>query len=490
MPTTLFDILSSIEILDATGPDPRHVAIGAIRFDSRQVQPGDLFVAVRGAGADGHDFIQKALENGAAAVVCEQQPAVADPAPALVRVADSAEALGRMAANYYGRPSEQIGLVGVTGTNGKTTVTTLLWQCFSRLGYRCGLIGTVENRVGDQIVPSTHTTPDAVSLQALLRQMADAGCAYVFMETSSHAIHQRRIAGANFAGAVFTNLTHDHLDYHGTFAAYRDAKKRLFDDLPAQAFALTNADDRNGKFMLQNTRAKTFTYGLKTSSTFKAKIIENALNGLHLRLDDEDFHARMIGEFNAYNLLAVYGVARLLGIDKHAALTALSDLRGAEGRFDYVVHPSKNGCIGIVDYAHTPDAVEKVLETIQQLKKRGAKVITVIGCGGDRDKTKRPLMARVAARLSDQAILTSDNPRTEDPQAILHDMEAGLSPEDQQKTLTIENREQAIKTAERFARPGDIILVAGKGHEKYQDIKGVKYPFDDRAMLERMMKEG
>lgn len=487
MPVTLIDILSSIEILDRTGPDPGRVAIEAIRFDSRLVQAGDLFVAVRGAGADGHGFIEKALEKGAVAIVCEQMPADVPPQTTVIRVADSAETLGRMAANYFGRPSEQIQLVGVTGTNGKTTVTTLLWQCFTRLGYRCGLIGTVENRVGDEIVPSTHTTPDALSLQALLRQMVDAGCQYVFIETSSHAIHQRRIAGARFAGAVFTNLTHDHLDYHGSFAAYRDAKKLLFDGLAPEAFALTNADDRNGKFMLQNTRARVFTYGLKTPSSFKAKIIENALNGLHLRLDDEDFHARMIGEFNAYNLLAVYGVARLLGMDKEATLTALSDLRGAEGRFDYVVHPSKAGCIGIVDYAHTPDAVEKVLETIQKLKKRGAKVITVLGCGGDRDKTKRPLMAQVAARLSDQAILTSDNPRTEDLQAILRDMEAGLSPEDQQKTLTIENREQAIKTAERLAGPGDIILVAGKGHEKYQDINGVKHPFDDRAMLEKMM---
>ncbi|MBL7802550.1 MAG: UDP-N-acetylmuramoyl-L-alanyl-D-glutamate--2,6-diaminopimelate ligase [Saprospiraceae bacterium] len=485
MPKTLFDILSSIEILESTGPDPRTVAINAIRFDSRQVQAGDLFVAVQGAGADGHDYIPMALEKGAAAVLYQNPLADTRQPATFLRVADSAEALGRVAANFYGRPSEQLTLVAVTGTNGKTTVTTLLWQCFTRLGYRCGLIGTVENRIGEQITPSTHTTPDAVRLQALLRQMADAGCEYVFMETSSHAIHQRRIAGARFAGAVFTNLTHDHLDYHGTFAAYRDAKKQLFDDLPAEAFALTNADDRNGKFMLQNTRARTLTYGLKTPSVYKAKIIENALSGLHLRLDDEDFHARLIGEFNAYNLLAVYGVAQQLGIDKQATLTVLSDLRGAEGRFDYVVHPEKAGCIGIVDYAHTPDAVEKVLETIQKLKKRGSKVITVLGCGGDRDKTKRPVMAQVAARMSDQAILTSDNPRTEDPQAILRDMEAGLTPEDLKKTLTIENREQAIKTAVRLAGPGDIILVAGKGHEKYQDINGVKHPFDDREMLEK-----
>ncbi len=488
MTKTLFDILSNIAVIETAGPDPRKVTVSAIRFDSRQVQAGDLFVAVRGVGADGHDFVEKAIANGASAIVCEKFPASKFQGP-ILRVTDSAEALGLLAANFYGNPSERLKLVGVTGTNGKTTVTTLLWQCFSRLGHRCGLIGTVENRIGEEIVPSTHTTPDAVSLQALLRQMVDADCAYAFIETSSHAIHQRRIAGARFAGAVFTNLTHDHLDYHGTFAEYRDAKKRLFDDLPADAFALTNADDRNGRFLLQNTRAAKHDYGLKTSADFKAKILENALTGLHLRLDDEDFHARLIGEFNAYNLLAVYGTARLLGMDKFETMTALSDLHGAEGRFDYVSHPTKRDCIGIIDYAHTPDAVEKVLETIQKLKKRNSRVITVLGCGGDRDKTKRPFMAQVAARLSDQAILTSDNPRTEDPNAILHDMEAGLTPEDLKKTLTIENREQAIKTAVRLAGPGDIILVAGKGHEKYQDINGVKYPFDDRAMLEKQMSD-
>lgn len=490
MTKTLFDILTGIEPLDVTGPDPHSVPVNAIRFDSRQVQPGDLFVAVRGVGADGHDFIEKAIENGACAIVCEREyqfPITNNRLPVL-RVANSAEALGQFAANFYGRPAERLQLVGITGTNGKTTVATLLWQLFTALGRPAGLIGTVENRIGGEIFPSTHTTPDAVRLQELLAKMADAGCRYVFMEVSSHAVEQRRIAGARFAGAVFTNLTHDHLDYHGTFAAYRDAKKRLFDDLTPEAFALTNADDRNGRFLLQNTRATTYAYGLKSPADFKAKIIENALNGLHLRLDDEDFHARLIGEFNAYNLLAAYGTARLLGIEKVAALTALSDLRGAEGRFDYVTHPTKQ-CIGIVDYAHTPDAVEKVLETIQKLKKRGAQVVTVLGCGGDRDKTKRPVMAQVAARLSDQVVLTSDNPRTENPADILRDMEAGLTPEDLKKTLTIENREQAIKTAVRLAGPHDIILVAGKGHEKYQEINGVKYPFDDRAILEKLMNE-
>jgi UDP-N-acetylmuramoyl-L-alanyl-D-glutamate--2,6-diaminopimelate ligase len=406
-----------------------------------------------------------------------------------VRVQDSAEVLGQMASNFYQNPSRDLTLVGVTGTNGKTTTVTLLWQLFTALGHCCGLIGTVENRIGDQVLASTHTTPDAVRLHQLLRQMADAGCSHVFMEVSSHAVHQRRIAGATFAGGVFTNLTHDHLDYHKTFAEYRDAKKRFFDDLPKTAFALSNADDRNGTVMLQNTKAAKLAYGLKKTADFKAKIIENSLAGLHLELDNTEIHARMIGEFNAYNLAAAYAVARTLGQEKTETLTALSDLRGAEGRFDYLNHPSKPGCIGIVDYAHTPDALEKVLETIQKLKKKGARVITVAGAGGDRDKTKRPLMAQVCARLSDQVILTSDNPRTEDPAAILRDMEAGLDAEALRKALTIQDREQAIKTAVRLAAPHDVILVAGKGHEKYQDIQGVKHPFDDKAILFRMMND-
>lgn len=399
-----------------------------------------------------------------------------------------------MASNYFNDPSNDLQLIGVTGTNGKTTTVTLLWQLFTRLGYKCGLIGTVENRVGEEVVPSTHTTPDAVQLHGLLRQMAEAGCSHVFMEVSSHAVHQRRIAGATFAGGVFTNLTHDHLDYHKTFAEYRDAKKKFFDDLPKTAFALTNTDDKNGAVMLQNAKAAKYTYGLRKPADFKAKIIENSLSGLHLELDGAELHARMIGEFNAYNLTAAYAVAMLMAkftkpsrFSKLETLTALSDLRGAEGRFDYINHPSKTGCIGIVDYAHTPDALEKVLETIQKLKKKNSRVITVAGAGGDRDKTKRPLMAQVSARLSDQLILTSDNPRTEDPAAILRDMEAGLDAEGLKKTLVIQDREQAIKTAIRLAGPNDVILIAGKGHEKYQDINGVKHPFDDKQVLLKAM---
>ncbi len=486
---TLSELLHGLDIEQYTGPDPLSVQVGAIRFDSRAVRPGDLFVAVRGTHADGHAYLDQALQAGAAALVAENIPSsIHQGQAAVVRVADSAEALGNLASAFFNHPSDQFQLVGITGTNGKTTVATLLWQCFTQLGFRCGLVGTVENRIASERLPSTHTTPDALQLQALFRQMADAGCAYVFMETSSHAIHQRRIAGARFAGAVFTNLSHDHLDYHGTFAAYRDAKKRLFDDLPPGAFALVNADDRNGRFMIQNTRARCYTFGLKSSADFKGRILENGLEGLQLRFDNQEFHARMIGAFNASNLLAVYGVARLLDVENTRLLQALSLLRGAEGRFDYTVQ-AQTGIIGIVDYAHTPDAVEQVLETIRQLKKNTNRIITVIGCGGDRDKTKRPLMAKTAARLSDQLVLTSDNPRSEDPQTILAEMEAGLDAEQLRKTLRVENREQAIKTAVRLAKPGDIILVAGKGHEKYQEIQGVKHPFDDKAVLEKVLND-
>ena len=496
----LTQLLKNVQVHESHGN--LAVEVGQIRFDSRAVQPGDVFVAVRGAQVDGHQFIDKAIEKGAVAVV--QQLAVSSWQVAnviAVQVEDSAEVLGQMASNYFNNPSNDLQLIGITGTNGKTTTVTLLWQLFTRLGFKCGLIGTVENRVGEEVLASTHTTPDAVQLHGLLRQMADAECSHVFMEVSSHAVHQRRIAGASFAGGVFTNLTHDHLDYHKTFAEYRDAKKKFFDDLPKNAFALTNADDKNGAVMLQNTKATKYTYGLKKPADFKAKIIENSLNGLHLELGGTDIHARVIGEFNAYNLTAAYSVAMLISdtkphrfskpmrFEKIDILAALSDLRGAEGRFDYINHPTKPGCIGIVDYAHTPDALEKVLETIQKLKKKTSRVITVTGAGGDRDKTKRPLMAQVSARLSDQLILTSDNPRTEDPATILRDMEAGLDTETLKKTLVIQDREQAIKTAVRLAGASDIILVAGKGHEKYQDINGVKHPFDDKKVLFRMMND-
>lgn len=467
------------------------LSVRAVTQDSRQVQSGTCFVAIRGVGQDGHGYIAQALAQGAVAIVCDTRFDVADLAGDLsekiiIQVENSADALGWMASAFFNHPSRRVKLIGVTGTNGKTSVTTLLWQCFTRLGYRCGLIGTVENRIGDQVIPSTHTTPYAEALQRLLNNMVEAGCSYVFIEVSSHAIDQKRIAGIFFVGGVFTNLTHDHLDYHGTFATYRDTKKKLFDGLSNTAFAVTNADDRNGAFMLQNTTAKQVTYGLKKTADYKAKICENALTGLHLVLDGEELHARLIGSFNAYNLLAVYAVCRELGVEKNEALVAISDIKGAEGRFDYIL---EKGILGIVDYAHTPDALEQVLETIAKFKKPGAKVITVTGAGGDRDRTKRPLMAQVSARLSDQLILTSDNPRTEAPDQILNEMEAGLDQAGHIKTLTIEKREQAIKTAARLAQTGDIILVAGKGHEKYQEIMGVKHPFDDKAVLGKCLSE-
>lgn len=484
MSKTFHALFQNVHVLDQQGDVDRTRLLGQLQFDSLRVQQGDVFVAVRGTQNDGHDYITKALKQGAAVVVGELEKVDCGNA-VYVRVADSAEALGLLAANLYDHPSENMALVGITGTNGKTTTVTLLHQLFTALGYRCGLIGTVENRIGAEVLSSTHTTPDAVSLQSLLRKMAEAGCSHVFMEASSHAIHQRRIAGTKFCGAVFTNLTHDHLDYHGTFANYRDAKKRLFDDLTPGSFALVNDDDKNGAFMLQNTRADKHTYALKTPADFKAKIIETSLIGMNLQLDGEQVHTRLIGAFNASNLTAAYGVARLLGIGKMDALTALSNVRAAEGRFDYIVHPVKTGSIGIVDYAHTPDALEKVIETIQKLKKPASKLITVVGCGGDRDKTKRPVMARVAARGSEQLILTSDNPRSEDPAVILRDMQTGLSPEDEPKTLVIQDREQAIKTACQLLGNGDVLLLAGKGHEKYQEINGVKHPFDDKALLEK-----
>jgi UDP-N-acetylmuramoyl-L-alanyl-D-glutamate--2,6-diaminopimelate ligase len=482
----LSELIQGLKGLDIQGET--QVDIGQIRFDSRQVTPGDVFVAVRGATSDGHQFIPVALEKGARVIVCEEWSGVSS--ATIIRVKDSAEILGQLASRYYGNPSEAFTLIGVTGTNGKTTTTTLLWQLFTALGYKCGLIGTVENRIGASVVPSTHTTPDAVRLHALFREMADAGCSHVFMEVSSHAVHQRRIAGAVFAGGVFTNLSHDHLDYHKTFAAYRDAKKKFFDDLPKSAFALTNVDDKNGMVMLQNTQARKCSYGLKKPADFKTKIIENSLTGLHLELNGIELFVRLIGEFNAYNLTAAYAVGALLSegagqVSRDQLLTALSNLESAEGRFEYIVHPTKPGCIGIVDYAHTPDALEKVLETIAKLKKKTSRVITVTGAGGDRDKTKRPEMSGICARLSDQLILTSDNPRTEDPAAILRDMEAGLDAEGMKRTLIIQDREQAIRTAVKLAGPGDVILVAGKGHEKYQEINGVKHPFDDKKVLSK-----
>ncbi len=458
------------------------IALSEIVFDSRKAGPGKVFVAVKGVQADGHQYIPQAIAAGCPAIVAEYFDKPIEQNVALVQVSNSAEALGQMASAFYGRPSQQMQLVGVTGTNGKTTTATLLYDLFTALGYKCGLLSTVENRIAGRVVTATHTTPDAIAINALLAEMVDAGCEFAFMEVSSHAVDQRRIAGLKFKVAIFTNITHDHLDYHKTFDNYIKAKKGFFDALAKDAFALVNVDDKRGMVMVQNTAAKVYRYSLRHLSEFRARILENTLQGLHLEIDREDFFGRLIGEFNAYNLLAVYGTAVLLEEDKTEVLTQLSRLQSAEGRFDYV-SDAKRKVTAIVDYAHTPDALEKVLETISALKSKQARIITVVGCGGDRDKTKRPEMARMACKFSDQVVLTSDNPRSEEPEAIIKDMEAGLSAQDQPKVLSITERRSAIKTACRLAQSGDVVLVAGKGHEKYQEIKGVKHPFDDKEVL-------
>ena len=477
---TLNAILGKIEIQHLHGST--EPGISAITLDSRKVQPGTLFAAIRGTATDGHAYIGKAIESGATAILCEALPEAKKEGVTYIQVADSAEAYGQIASNFYDRPSEKLKLVGITGTNGKTTTATLLYDLFGTLGYKVGLISTIENKVNKRSIPSTHTTPDAGAINLLIQQMVEDGCDYAFMEVSSHAAAQRRIAGLFFTGGIFTNITHEHLDYHKTFKAYIEAKKMFFDKLPKTAFALVNADDKRGMVMLQNTAANQQTFALRKPADFKAKIIENGLTGLHLDLDGEDFHARLIGEFNAYNLLGVYAAAILLGQEKQEVLQALSALKAAEGRFDYIVS-QKRDVTGIVDYAHTPDALEKVLSTIHQLRKGGGRILTVVGCGGDRDRTKRPMMAKVACDYSDQVILTSDNPRTEDPDAIIAEMEKGIPPYAVKKALSITKRKEAIRTACRMAQSGDVILVAGKGHEKYQDIMGVKHPFDDKEIL-------
>lgn len=477
---SLNEILTNLQAIEVVGDSDHQVA--KIEFDSRKVKNSDLFVAVKGTQTDGHNYIAQAIENGANVVICEQLPSETRSNICYIRVSDSAESMGQASSALYNHPSSKLQLVGITGTNGKTTIATLLYELFQNLGFKTGLISTVENKIADKVMSAGFTTPFSPDLNKLLSEMVESGCQYAFMEVSSHAIHQKRIAGLTFTGAVFTNLSHDHLDYHKTFKEYIKVKKRFFDDLPENAFALVNIDDKNGAVMLQNTKAKKYNYSLRTITDFKAKIKDNSLTGLFLELDGEEFYARLIGEFNAYNLLAVYATARLLEVDKMEVLTVLSQLRSVEGRFDYYLD-STNNILGIVDYSHTPDALEKVLTTINKLKKGREKVITVVGCGGDRDKTKRPVMARVACEYSDQVILTSDNPRTEDPETIINEMEVGIPKEHLKKVLSIVNRLQAIKTASRLAEDGTIILVAGKGHEKYQEINGVRNPFDDKKEL-------
>ena len=471
-------ILSNIVIEQKVGHSNREIS--KVVFDSRKAEAASLFVAVHGTQVDGHRFIEKAIISGATVIVCETLPEKIDESILYIKVANSAAALGMLAHNYYQHPSKKLQLIGVTGTNGKTTTVTLLHRLFSELGYKVGLLSTVENKIGQKTIPSTHTTPDALAINALLDEMVNQGCQYAFMEVSSHAIHQERINGLVFKGGVFTNISHDHLDYHETFKAYINAKKKFFDDLPKTAFALTNVDDKNGKIMVQNTKAKIATYGLRRMADYKAKILDNRIEGLHLIVNEQELYCRLVGVFNAYNLLAVYGVGNLLEFNEVELLTILSNLTAAEGRFDTVI---KNEKVGIVDYAHTPDALVNVLDTIQTVAKHSQKIITLVGCGGDRDKVKRPIMAKVACEKSDMVILTSDNPRSEDPNAILADMEKGIPEEANHKVLVISDRKQAIKTACKFAKAGDIILVAGKGHEKYQEIKGEKFPFDDKQTL-------
>jgi UDP-N-acetylmuramoyl-L-alanyl-D-glutamate--2,6-diaminopimelate ligase len=476
---TLQDILSGVSVEKTIGEI--NVPIKHIRFDSRDVSQQDLFVAVPGTQVDGHHYIDKAIEKGAVAIVCEHLPEHLKSGVTYVKVSHAARALGKMASAYYDHPSEKLKVVGVTGTNGKTTIVTLLHQLFLKLGYKAGMLSTIVNKINHREIKSTHTTPDAVHIQQILNDMVEAGCDYVFMEVSSHAIVQERIAGLQFAGGVFTNITHDHLDYHKTFKEYIFAKKRFFDLLPEKAFALVNADDRHAKVMIQNTKARKYTYGIRSMADFHARVLENRFSGLEMIINEKPFFSLLTGIFNASNLLAVYAVAVLLEQDRDEVLQVLSSLKGAEGRFDILTSPDQVICI--VDYAHTPDALKNVLTTIQDIRSGNEQLITVVGAGGNRDKTKRPEMAAIAASLSNRVILTSDNPRNEDPEIILQDMKAGIDPVHKKNTLVIADRKEAIKTAYALAAPGDIILIAGKGHEKYQEIKGVRHPFDDKQVL-------
>lgn len=475
----LKQLIGDLECLQVIGG--ADITIAEIQFDSRAVGSNSLFVAVKGTLTDGHLFIDKAIGLGASAIICEELPKEIDESVTYIQVSNSAFALALVAAEFYGHPSSKLKLVGITGTNGKTTVATLLQKLFTELGYHAGLLSTVQNLVGERVVASTHTTPDPLVLNKLLSEMVDEGCDYCFMEVSSHAVTQHRIDGLNFAGGVFTNLSHDHLDFHKTFDEYIRAKKTFFDHLPKHSFALTNADDKNGMVMLQNTAAFKKTYALRTLADYKGKVLESHFNGMLMSIDGNELWVRLIGNFNAYNILATYGTALLLEQDRAKVLMILSRITGAAGRFETIISP--DGIIGIVDYAHTPDALENVLKTILDLRQGTTQVITVVGCGGDRDKTKRPEMAEVAVRMSDKVIFTSDNPRSEEPLGILKDMEAGVPADKKRKYFTISDRREAIRAACHLALSGDIVLVAGKGHETYQEVKGVRHAFDDKEVL-------
>lgn len=477
-------LLRDVQVLESFGNLSTEVS--ELVFDSRKARSGIAFFAIKGTATDGHSYIPSVVEAGCNVIISEMMVDVPD-GVTLIRVSSSSRALALMANMFYDEPSKKLKLVGVTGTNGKTTTTTLLFNLYMKLGFHSGLLSTVVNKIGNTNIPSTHTTPDPVSLNALLADMVEDGCSHCFMEVSSHAVHQNRVAGLTFAGGVFTNITHDHLDYHKTFAEYINVKKAFFDDLPNEAFALTNIDDKNGQVMLQNTKATRYTYSLKSPADFKAKVIENQFSGLVLSINGVELWTRLIGDFNAYNLLAVYGVSQLLGEDSTEVLTVMSNLESVEGRFQYF--KSDSGITAIVDYAHTPDALENVLKTIANIRTKNETVYTVVGCGGDRDKAKRPQMAAIACEMSDKVILTSDNPRSEDPNVILDEMMEGVEGQHFKKVLSIVDRAQAIKTAVAMAEKGDIILIAGKGHEKYQEIKGVKHDFDDMQITIELFKK-
>lgn len=480
----LKDILYKAGLLEVVGST--NITVSAISFDSRKIEKDSLFVAVKGTLSDGHKYIDETISKGAIAILCEEFPKQINEKITYIKVKDTTVSLGIIASNYFDNPSEQLKLVGVTGTNGKTTTVTLLFDLFKKLGYKVGLLSTVKNQINDEIIPSTHTTPDAIQLNALLRQMVDNDCTHCFMEVSSHAVAQNRISGIHFVGGVFTNITHDHLDYHKTFAEYIKVKKSFFDSLGSDAFALTNKDDANGEVMLQNTRASKHTYSLHSMADFKCRVVENQFSGLLLNIENQEMWSKLIGSFNAYNLLAVYATAVLLKEEKLNVLTTLSSLNSVEGRFQYV--RSDNGIIGIVDYAHTPDALLNVLKTIGDIRTGNEQVITVVGCGGDRDAAKRPVMAKIACDLSNRVIITSDNPRSEDPDEIIKQMQQGVDAVNHKKTISISDRREAIKIACSLANAGDIVLVAGKGHEKYQEIKGVKHSFDDMQVLQNNLK--
>lgn len=480
----LKDLLYGVSITERIGGT--QIAVSKICFDSREVSKDALFIAVRGTQVDGHNYIDKAIELGARSILCETLPDETKEKVSYIAVKDSAEALALIAANFYDNPSEKLRLVGITGTNGKTTTTSLLYQLFQQLGHKVGLLSTVKVCVGKEEFPATHTTPDPVQINRYLDQMVKAGCKYCFMEASSHGIHQRRTAGLQFAGAAFTNISRDHLDYHGDFENYIKAKKRLFDELGRKAFMLTNADERHGMTMALNTKAKVHTFGLKSDADFKGRILEHQLNGMLLRIDKHEVWTKLIGKFNASNLLTIYGVAVLLEQDPLQVATAISSLKSVSGRFQYI---QKNELTAIIDYAHTPDALENVLKTIESIRTKNEKLITVVGCGGNRDKGKRPVMARIACEFSDQVILTSDNPRDEDPEAIIREMEAGIEMHHSHKVLKITDRREAIKASLSFGQAKDIILIAGKGHETYQEIKGERFPFDDLAIAKENLDQ-